>query len=271
MQAGLDGIAETLLIPVRARAHETNRPDALLLDPWAVSIIKELDLGGTDKDKVSEGTLIGTVLRTRLFDQKLIAFMEKHPHGTVVNLGCGLDARYERLCLRSVQWIDLDVPEAINLRRRFFNEAANYKMLSGSMFDGAWMASVPRDKPVMVLFEGVSMYFPESELKPFVLEVFEQFPQADMVFDVLSKTNANNTQRHPDVKKYNAPFKWGIDSADELRQWDGAIQVVSDESYMVKKPLNRWPLSMRLMRWMPSIRRLGRVVHIRYEKSGKNA
>lgn len=267
MKAELSGVAETLLIPTRVRAYETARPDALLQDPWAVDIIKRLDLAKSDKDKIFSGTLIGTILRTLLFDKKITTFIQNYPDGIVVNLGCGLDARHNRLRPpSSILWFDLDIAEAMHLRKQFFVEAPNYHMVVGSMFDCVWMERIPKDKPIMVFFEGVSMYFTENELKTFTQKVFQQFPQADMVFDVLAKVNARNSGRHPDVRKYNAPFKWGIDSATELQQWDNGIKIVSEESYMLKEPLHRWPLLLRLFRWLPAIRRMCRVIHIKHEE-----
>ncbi len=265
MKIELNGIAETLLIPVRVRAYETSRQDSLLQDPWAIRIIAQLDLEKSSKDKVSSGTLIGTVLRTLLFDQKIKTFMQKYPEGVVVNLGCGLDARYNRLCLPSILWFDLDINEVMDLRKQFFEETQNYRMLTGSMFDETWIKHIPKNRPIMIFFEGVSMYFPEEILKPFVLNVFNQFSHANMVFDVLAKANSKSTKLHPDVKKYNAPFKWGIDSATELHQWDQNIKVISDEPYMGKEHLHRWPLIFRLFWWLPAIRRMCRVIHIQYK------
>lgn len=265
MKTELTGVAQTLLIPARVRAYETKRPDALLKDPWAVEIIEKLDLEKSNKDHVSSGTQIGTVLRTLLIDKKVTEFIQKHPDGIVVNLGCGLDARYKRLCPASILWFDLDIEESIQVRKRFFEDTDNYKMFCSSMFDYAWMNLIPKGKPILIIFEGVSMYFPQSMVKPFIQEVFRQFPQADIVFDVLSKMNAENSDKHPDVRKYNVNFKWGIDSGTELLKWQKGMRLVSEESYMVQGPLFRWPLILRLLRWLPAIRRMGRVVHIRYE------
>lgn len=265
MKIELNGVSETLLIPARARAYETSRPDSLLKDPWAVDILKQLDLGKSDKDQIFSGTQIGTIMRTLLIDKKVNEFMDKNPDGIVVNLGCGLDARYNRLCRPTISWFDLDIEETMNVRKHFFKEADNYKMISSSMFDYSWMKEIPKGRPTMIFFEGVIMYFSEDMIKSFFEEIFRQFPQADVVFDVLSKKSVKETNSHPDVKKYNAVFKWGIDSVKEFLRWDNRLRLVSEESYMVSDHLDRWPASMRLLRWMPSIKRLGRVLHIRRE------
>lgn len=265
MYTNLTGIAETLLITTRVRAYETTRPDALLVDPWAVKIIEQLELTASNKDKLSSGTSIGSIMRTLMFDEKINAFIQQHSDAVIVNLGCGLDARYQRLCPSSITWFDLDIAESLNVRKQFFEEAANYQMLEKSMFDASWMDQIPKDKPIMIFFEGVAMYFPEEWLKPLIQKIFQQFPQADIMFDVISKLIAKNSHKHPDVKKYNVSFKWGIHSATELMKWADGICVISEESYMFKPPLSRWPILMRSLRWLPAVQRMGRVIHLKYE------
>ena len=45
-------------------------------------------------------------------------FIAEHPDAVVVQIGAGLDARYERLGKpRSTAWYDLDLPEVIEVRR----------------------------------------------------------------------------------------------------------------------------------------------------------
>lgn len=263
MKIELNGVAETLLIPTRVRAYETSRPDSLLQDPWAVNILKQLELDKSSKDKIFSGTLIGTIARTLLIDKKLKSFMQQNPSGIVVNLGCALDSRYNRMSLPSITWYDLDVEVSMSERKHFFQETDNYKMITASMFDYFWIDKIPKNKPIILVFEGVSMYFSEDKLKSFFDEILNQFKQVDIVFDVLPKISAKNSNKHPDVKKYNVRFKWGIDSAEELLDWDNRIEVVSEESYMVTDHLKRWPLMFRLVGWLPFVKRMGRVIHIK--------
>ncbi len=259
----LEGIPETLLITVRARAEETVRPDSLLQDPYAVNILKKSVWGESSKNKVASSSQIGVVIRTKIFDRIVKTFLSNRPEGIIVALGCGLDARHERLKLPCSCWYDLDVPESIEIRKRFFQEKERYKMIAKSMLDYSWMEEIPKDKPILIITEGVFMYFSETELKPLLSEIFRVFPHAEMVFDAIPPFLAKRTQFHSEVRKYNAPFRWGLDKAEDLKLWDNRIEIIRSDYYFDYYP-NRWPLSMRLIRLVPKFRRGNKVVHIKY-------
>ncbi len=57
------------------------------------------------------GGLVG-VIRTAVFDVWVRDFLAEHPGGTVVELGTGLNTRFERVDNGTVHWIDLDLPPA---------------------------------------------------------------------------------------------------------------------------------------------------------------
>ena len=81
----LGPVQETLLIPLLGRAEATQAQGGLLHDPKAVEIVQALDY---DFDKWRGGpSLLGTVLRTRLFDEQVKTFLAQHPRGTVVEIG----------------------------------------------------------------------------------------------------------------------------------------------------------------------------------------
>ncbi|WP_239476717.1 hypothetical protein [Nocardia arizonensis] len=50
-----------------------------------------------DFGKFRRPTLAGAVLRASMFDEYVRGFLRKHPDGTVVDLGCGLSTRFDRL------------------------------------------------------------------------------------------------------------------------------------------------------------------------------
>ena len=89
-------LSETMLIPLWAKAVEYGRPDALLTDAEAARM-KEMidyDFGKFAGVKASQAGCCG---RAALIDDEVRRFLESHPDGVVVQLGAGLDARYERL------------------------------------------------------------------------------------------------------------------------------------------------------------------------------
>lgn len=256
----LTGVPETLFIPLRIRAAETLRPDAIISDPDAVEILKAINFTPSEKDKISKGSQIGTVIRTILFDKITATFLKENPHGVVVNIGCGLDARYKRFTHTGCLWFDLDVEETIAVRKQFFQEADRYKMIACSMLDYQWMDAVPKDTPVLFISEGVMMYFDEKAIRELFCEIAERFTKANIAFDIMRKWLLK--QQHPDVKKYNAPFKWALDNPKELEKWHNNIRF-KQELYFMSYGGKRTPLLMRIAMFIvPSFKKSFKIVHI---------
>lgn len=116
LKVRLDAVQETLLIPLYGRAVETRRRHPLLRDPRAVQIVARVDYDFTGLS--SDQSLAGAVLRTSSYDAWARRFLAAHPAGTVVEIGTGLNTRFDRLDNGTARWFDLDLPEVIELRRR---------------------------------------------------------------------------------------------------------------------------------------------------------
>ena len=128
-RAELGAVQQTLFIPLAARARETERRRPVLRDPKAVEMIRSIDF---DEALYGRGWGAGfvTVLRTLVLDWWVRQFLAEHPAGTVVELGTGLNTRFERTDNGTAHWIDLDLPDTIELRRRFFEDTDRREMVA---------------------------------------------------------------------------------------------------------------------------------------------
>ena len=137
----LDGVPATLLIPLCMRAVETQRKRPIVRDPKAMEILGSLDYDFSHL-RLLWMTQLDTAVRTEIFDQGVQSFLAAHPNPTVVTLGAGLDGRFWRLDDGRVQWFDLDLPEVIALRRRFYGESPRNRFLAKSILDFTWIDDV---------------------------------------------------------------------------------------------------------------------------------
>ena len=71
-------------------------------------------------------------VRAARFDEAVREFVDRHPDGAVVELGCGLDTRWERCTGDRVDWFDLDLDAVIQVRRRYFQDGERRTMLAAS-------------------------------------------------------------------------------------------------------------------------------------------
>ena len=162
-QAQLGDVQRTLFIPLAARAQETGKKRPVLRDRKAVAMLAALDFDPAKYGKGAGGGIV--VLRTAIFDYWVRAFLARHPAGTVVELGTGLNTRFERVDNGQVHWIDLDLPDTIALRRRFFTDTDRRQMIAASVLDENWRQAVAQcPGPYFFVTEGVLVYLPGDQV-----------------------------------------------------------------------------------------------------------
>jgi len=264
----LDGVAETLLIPLYARALESQRPDALLRDEAAVELVERMGpaLSRVRKIRMDDDDRTVLVLRNREFDRIARSFLERGPEAVVVHIGCGLDSRFRRVDDGRVEWYDLDLPEVIELRRRFVGgEEPRYHLLACSAFEDAWLdaVGVHRPRPFLFLAEGVFMYFEERRIRSLVLALRERFPGAELACDAFSPflVRANNLRLRLSRSGIGARYHWGMSRGDDVERWGEGIRLL-DEWHPFDRPEPRLAHA-RWMRHIPPLARIMGVFHYR--------
>jgi methyltransferase (TIGR00027 family) len=233
MNYKLTGISETLLIPLGMRAAESMRAKPIVRDPIAINIVSRIDY---DFSKFESARLsqLGVSIRTMLLDKALTAFIDSHPDTVVINLGAGLDTRHARLRLTDIVWYELDVPEVIEFRRQFFNPTDKYHFIAKSMFDYSWMNEIEdTGKSVIIIAEGLFMYFEKRELKKLIWRLADRFPGAEMLLEVLGPFLVGKSKHHDSLSKIeNKPeFKWGLKKSRELTTWHPRIKLINEWCY----------------------------------------
>ena len=77
-------------------------------------------------------------------------------------------------------------------------------------------------KPVLLLCEGVLMYFDTDTVKDWLATLARHLPQATLVFDIVPPALVGKAKRHDALGKMGkeAPeFKWSLKDNRELEQW----------------------------------------------------
>ncbi|WP_394821167.1 class I SAM-dependent methyltransferase [Pendulispora albinea] len=211
----LGAVQETLLIPLYGRAQETRKKRALLRDPKAVAMVDAIDYDFRKFD--SARSLYGSVLRTAMLDEWIRAFIARNPEGTVIEVGAGLNTRFERLDNGTIHWVDLDLPDSMDLRRKFFQETERRRLVAASVLDEDWKAIV-RDAPGPYFFvvEAVFMYLTGAEVRHALTNIARAFPDSRIAFDTAGRHILANQHRHDVMKKMEARFTWACDEPREL-------------------------------------------------------
>lgn len=249
----LGDIPETMLITLWAKATETQRSNALLHDEKAKEMMQQIDydFAKFQKAKMSQ---VGCCIRTKLIDLETIDFIKRHPDAVAIQLGAGLDARYERLGQPKItHWFDLDLAEAIALRRHFLSESERNTFIAESMFDDGWIDKVKAfGKPTLIIIEGVLMYFEAEQVQALFRKLCTRLDKATILFDMLAFVAVGRARRHDALQKMDktAEFKWSLADTYQMESWSDRLHV-KKEYYMSDHDEGRFPLIFRILYKIP--------------------
>ena len=173
-------------------------------------------------------TQLGCVLRGLLYDRWVGDFLKLHPGGTVVELGAGLSTRFERIDNGTARWVDVDLPDAIALRRSHFAPAPRRTFVAASVLDADWPAAVARAAPGPYYFvsEGMLMYLDEEDVRALLVRLADSFGPCEVALDSIAPAVVRHQRLHDSMKHMmDAPFRWGIRDIREVERWDPRLAV----------------------------------------------
>ena len=230
-QVQLGAVQETLFIPLAARARESSRKRPALRDPKAAELVRSIAYDTAKYGRGAGGAI--TVLRTAIFDSWVRAFLARHPAGTVVEIGTGLNTRFERVDNGQVHWIDLDLPDTIELRGKFFADTDRRRMVAGSVLDEQWLdiaAQLPG--PYFFVAEGVLVYLPEDQVTTALAGIAARFEEAMIALDTYPKSTYDRQHQLAARRDIPARWAWACDNPYSLERL--GLRVV--ESATVTRP-----------------------------------
>lgn len=244
----LGAVQETLLIPLLGRAAETKKARGLIQDPKAVEIIDALDYDFRKWEK--NPALVGASMRSLIFDQEVKAFLRAHPKGSVVEIGAGLNSRYERLDNGQAHWLELDLPDSMQLRRQFFEEDDRRSMISASALDTDWHEQVRKlPAPYFFVSEAVMIYLESEDASRAVSALAKAFPEGQLFLDTTDSkmVQGQNLKASKDLMPENAWFKWRCDDPKSLEAL--GMKLMKSTTFFDADPAikERLPLKFRLV------------------------
>lgn len=264
----LDGVPETLLLPLWGRAAHARRADAFLHDPTTLALVERLDYDFASlEDKLTPYSELYWARRAWLLDGLVKAFSSRHADAWIVNIGAGLDTTFFRTDNGRMHWIDFDVPEVAAVRRRLLPEGPRNFIREGSIFDENWPTAldIPKGKPVLLVSGGVLFYFAETQLRPLFQRIARVIPAAEMAFDVLSHFGADATEKYlRRIGMKDPRIQWRTKSPQSIRQWLPDMEVLGILPIFKGMPtIPNLSLRVRVMIALTDIIPVGRLYHLR--------
>ncbi|KIX13676.1 class I SAM-dependent methyltransferase [Dethiosulfatarculus sandiegensis] len=265
----LNSVAETLLLPLYSRARESGLKNGIMHDQKARMMVEQIDWRFEPLKKIKDYVHFCVILRAREIDRQVRAFLASHPEGTVVELGCGLDTRFERLDNGKTRFVLMDFPETFEIYERFFEPHPRKLIIKGSFLDLNWAQKVKAfgKGPILFISEGVLMYLYEQQVRNLFGYLNQNFAPTQIVFDSCTPMVKKNSSKHVMVKLTKAKFNWGIKDPKKIESWlPGLIQLNKWYYFDQPEPRLGWT---KLLRFIPPIAKSNQISRFAFQGAEK--
>ena len=213
----MENVNKTLYIPLRGKAYVSSR-GILLSDPDAEAIwaAEGFPLKGKS---ASKWLAYSMGIRAAVFDRWLEDQLAQWPDALVLHLGCGLDSRCRRVAWDG-GWYDIDFPEVIAERKRYFSETDSCRMIDSDLRED-FLKSVPAGRRAVVVMEGVSMYLTAPERQQLLARLAGHFSEVRLLLDSYTVFAARATKYKNPINDVGVSLVHGFDDPLEPAQGTG--------------------------------------------------
>ena len=230
----MNSVNKTLYIPLYGKSY-VSRKGIILKDKKAEEIweAEGFELKGKSKSKWL-AYYMGT--RSAVFDEWLTQQMAAAPKAVVVHIGCGMDSRCIRVGTENHKWYDVDFPEVIRERKRYYGESNNYKMIAGDARDCDWLTAIEENKSAIVVMEGVSMYLTVGEMQKLTNSLCNHFENLTLLVDAYTSFAAKMSKRRNPINDVGVTEVYGIDNPESYQCEE--LEFVKEHTMIPQKYIN---------------------------------
>ena len=209
----MDNVNNTLYIPLYGKA-KVSQMGIILEDRTAEKIWAENAVLLGKKSK-SKWLAYFMAMRARVFDDWVRKMLAMDSEVLVLDIGCGLDSRVHRVGASGVLWYDLDFPEVIARRRKYYSEDVDYHMVAGDAAQPAWLVEIPRNRTAVIVMEGMAMYLPPDAMERMMAMLSQHFSSAHLMMDVYTNLGAKLSKWKNPVTEVEVTTVYGLNHPTE--------------------------------------------------------
>lgn len=267
IKTDLGSVQKTLFLPLWGRAEESKKRNPLLVDETAVRIIGQINFDFSQiTQNIDDLTQIAWIKRSLFCDRVVKEFLNRFPAGTIINIGCGLDTTFERTDNGKLKWYDIDLPDTIEIRKKFVQESERRKFIAASFLEEQWLESIQVVENVLFIAAGVFYYIEEPKLKEFLIRLIDRYPGSEILFDVASPLGvrvANKKVIESAGLDKRSHLIWGLEKTEALLSWDPRIEIIHTYYYFQTQVRG---LRNKLMGMLSDYLRIQYLIHLRLGK-----
>ena len=214
----MNGVNKTLYIPLYGKSY-VSRNGIILNDKKAEQIwaAEGFELSGKSRSKWL-AYYMG--IRAAVFDEWVKEQMCADRDAAVIHIGCGMDSRGLRVGTMGHRWYDVDFPEVIGERKRYFAESADYQMLAADVRAPQWLAGIPERRSAIVVMEGVSMYLTGEERRELTASLCAHFGRVSLLMDCYTVIAAKMSKYKNPINDVGVTEVYGMDDPKRCQHDD---------------------------------------------------
>lgn len=236
----MNEINKTLFIPLYGKSL-ISKQNIILSDPDAERIWEAECFPIRGKSK-SKWLAYNMAMRARVFDDWTARMLRKHKGALVLHIGCGLDSRCRRVKEPCGAWLDCDLPDVIEVRRKYFDETENYRMQALDASDPAQVESLPESGSgtAIVVLEGLCMYLSKEQLRSFLGALCRKYREICILADFYTEFGAKMSKYKNPVNDVGVTKLYGVDDLEGVIGGLG-LRVVREHSFTPAALVNELP------------------------------
>ena len=239
----LDPLRETLLLTLFARALDSELPHPILGDTRSAGIAGMIDYDFA-KLRLKPSLVCGTALRAKKLDEAVRAFVTAHPDAVVLDLGCGLDTRVLRCDPPGgVDWYDVDFPDVVALRPPFVPDRS--RPIGADLTTPGWLDPLPRDRPAMIVAEGLLPFLPGDSFQRMTRELTAHFTTGELAINGYTRFAAWSMKYHPTIKAIGITAAQGFDDPHDPETWNAGLTLVEEQLLARAPEVDGFPQPLR--------------------------
>lgn len=240
----MNNVNQTLYIPLYGKSYVSQK-GIILQDSMAEKIWTAVEFPLKSKSK-SKWLAYYMGMRSAVFDCWTTEQIRKNSDAVVIHLGCGLDSRCQRVTEKMSVWYDVDFPEVICERQKYYHEDTSYRTIGCDVRDPQLWERVSDGQSAIVIMEGISMYMNPQELETVFSMISRRFEHVALLMDCYSTFAAKASKYKNPINDVGVSQVYGLDDPQNVtgasglsfvREWDMTPAELIDQLQGTEKPI----------------------------------
>jgi len=160
----------------------------------------------------------------------------------VINLGCGFDTRYWRINNEKCEYIELDLPEVITIKKEILKEHLSYELFGCSVLDTSWIDKVvtKTNRNIILIAEGLFMYLQKYDVINLFKKISNSFYHSQIVLEVVTEKYTSGLWKkivEMKIKRIlgldaGSSYNFGVGQSSEIESYGNGIKIIDEWSYL---------------------------------------